>query len=88
MESPCRAVAGIFGQREGLIEAVGDRVQVIRLQAAFYAAGVDVGADDDAIIHRDSQGWAPPIPPAPQVTVNVPARDPSNRLAATAAKVS
>ena len=35
-----------------------------------------------------ASGWAPPMPPSPAVSVIVPASDPPNRLAATAANVS
>ncbi len=35
-----------------------------------------------------ASGCAPPMPPSPAVTVMVPASVPSNRLSATAAKVS
>ena len=35
-----------------------------------------------------ASGCAPPMPPSPAVSVIVPARDPPNRLAAMAAKVS
>ncbi len=35
-----------------------------------------------------ASGWAPPMPPRPAVSVMVPASDPPNFLAATAAKVS
>ena len=35
-----------------------------------------------------ASGWAPPMPPSPAVSVIVPASEPPNRLAATAANVS
>jgi hypothetical protein len=35
-----------------------------------------------------ASGWAPPMPPSPAVSVMVPASEPPNRFAATAANVS
>ena len=35
-----------------------------------------------------ASGWAPPMPPAPQVTVSVPESEPPKRFSAIAAKVS
>lgn len=48
-------VAGLDGELEGVLQAVGPHVEVAVLDAAFDGARVDVDTDRDAVVHRHGE---------------------------------
>ena len=67
-DSGAPLVAGLGAAGDGVVEVVGDLVEVARLDAPLDAGGVDVDAQRDAVVHRDRQrlGAAHPAEPGGQ----------------------
>ena len=81
-------VAGAACSGDGVVEVVGDLVEVAGLDASLDAGG-------STSMHRATpsfiviaSGWAPPMPPSPAVSVIVPASEPPKRRRAISAKHS
>ncbi len=58
-------VASFFGHVQGLVQAVGEGVEVVALEPALDPGGVGVGANDHAAVHGDGQGLGASHTPGP-----------------------
>ena len=83
-----RGALGAQGDVDGVVQVVGDLVEVAVLDAAVQAGRVDVDDEAGPSFIVTANGWAPPMPPQPAVRVSVPASVPPYRFSATAANAA